>query len=129
MIDTQDVCSFGHQLVPGSDPITIREYGDSGQILSEETRLLRRHAPYGSAKSVSRLDVNKVVAFPCPHALAPSELLEDELPEYQGFRGESYGRGHWLTYEATYVGEKRIPILKVRCPVCRGEAAPVDWRA
>lgn len=126
MIDTSDVCSFGHQLVTGSDPITIREYGDSGQILSEETRLLRRHAPFGAPSSISRLDPGKVVAYPCDHAIPEAEVSEEELPA-RPFRGPSYGRAHWLTYESVRVGS--IPSLRALCPVCRGEAAPADWRA
>jgi len=120
-----DVCAFGHQLVPGSDPITIKTLGDSGQILSSETKLLRRHAPFGAATSISRLDTTKVVAYPCAHALPESEIREDELPP-RPFRGPSYGRGHWLTYETRMNGQ--LPVLAALCPVCRGEAAPADWR-
>ena len=123
-----DVCSFGHQLVPGSDPITITTY-DGDRKVGEETKLLRRHAVFGIPKAVSRTDPSKVVAYPCDHALPEGALLDGELPEYHGFRGKSYGRAHWLTFGVTYVTEKRIPIISAKCPVCLGQPAPTDWRA
>ncbi len=43
-----DVCRFGHQLAPGSDPITITETDpETGRILKKETLLLRRHVVLG----------------------------------------------------------------------------------
>lgn len=49
-LDPKDACQHGHQLVPGSDPITIKEYDpETGRILKEETFLLRRHLVDGGA--------------------------------------------------------------------------------
>lgn len=45
----EDVCKFGHQLAPGSDPITITETDpETGRIIKKETLLLRRHVVVGT---------------------------------------------------------------------------------
>lgn len=124
--DLTDLCSFGHQLVPGSDPITLPVIeGDTGRQIGEETKLLRRHAPYGSARSVGRTDPLKLVAYPCAHALPEAEVSPEDLPEPR-YRGGSYGRAHWLTYTSVLTGN--IPHLEAKCPVCLGQPAP-DWRS
>lgn len=118
-----DICSFGHQLVPGSDPIVIRQV-EGDLIVAEDRKLLRRHAPYGLASSVSRTDPKKMVAYPCDHGLPESDVPSVDVP-IPSFRGRSYGRGHHLTYTSRQVGP--LSIVEARCPVCRGEPAP-DWR-
>lgn len=125
-LDAEDVCSFGHQLVPGSDPIVLKTYDDTGRKIKEETFLLRRHAPYGAVGTVSVTDPTKLVSYPCDHAIPEADLPEDyDLPPWQ-VRGPSYGRTHWLTFTTKMVG--KIPVPIALCPVCRGEPAP-DWRA
>lgn len=153
--DATDVCSFGHQLVAGSDEITIKEYDEDGRKTSEQTLLLRRHAGmgpkglYGGGERKTELDsrgqivrewvegadpqdhgitptkVTKLVAYPCAHGLPESDVDPEDLP-YFTFRGPSYGRAHWLTYSFKILSKMTIPVA--HCPVCRGEPAP-DWRA
>jgi hypothetical protein len=130
--DPTDVCSFGHQLAPGSEEMVLKEYGPDGQKLSETVVLLRNHYHVGagglfdsgSTPSVTRPD--KVVGYPCAHGLPEAEVDPEDLP-LPPFRGNSYGRGHWLTYGAVrYVG--KVPIPMAQCPVCLGGEAP-DWRS
>ena len=154
--DPTDVCVFGHQLAPGSDPIVIKEFDADGRKIKEETLLLRRHAlmgpggVYSGGRRMTELDqngqivkewveggnpqdhgmtptrVDKVVAYPCAHALPEAALEPDELPALP-FRGGSYGRAHWLTYKSIQKGPLSIPVAM--CPVCRGEDTPADWRS
>lgn len=153
--DPTDVCAWGHQLAPGSDEIVIKTYDDDGRKTSEEVKLLRRHwsmgpgglyaggqrmieqdqsgrivrewvegaDPADHGYSATRPD--KVVAYPCDHAIPESEIDPLDLPAGP-FRGSSYGRAHWLTYSAKVVGKVVIPLAQ--CPVCLGQPAP-DWRA
>lgn len=120
----EDVCSFGHQLVPGSDPIIIRQI-EGELIVKEERKLLRRHAPWGKASSIGVTNPTKLVAYPCAHALPQSEVPEADVP-IPSFQGPSYGRGHWLTYSTVRTGS--VVSVRAQCPVCLGEPAP-DWRA
>lgn len=106
-----DICSFGHQLVPGSDPIKIVTVDAEGRR-SEQTKLLRRHAPFGSPESVGFTDPLRLVPYPCEHGIAEADLPPDHVA-IPTAGGKSWGRAHWL------VGP--------RCPVCRGEPAPADW--
>jgi hypothetical protein len=118
-----DVCSFGHQLVPGSDPIRIVELDEAGRKVSEQTLLLRRHSPYGLAHTVSVTHPTKLVAYPCDHALPESAVAPEDVPFWM-FKGQSYGRGHWLTYTPKKVGI--VTVILAQCPVCLGQPAP-DW--
>lgn len=117
-----DVCSFGHQLVPGSDSITIIGVDNAGKR-TETTKLLRRHSPFGLPETVGRTDPTKLVAYPCDHGLPESAVPTQDVP-YTPFKGPSYGRGHWLTYTSVMIG--KVFILRAQCPVCLGQPAP-DW--
>lgn len=119
-----DVCSFGHQLVSGSDPIKIIGTDATGKR-TEETKLLRRHAVFGAASSVSVTNPTKLVAYPCGHGLPESSVPSSDVP-YTPFKGASYGRAHWLTYSSVVIG--KVFVLRAQCPVCLGEPAP-DWLA
>jgi hypothetical protein len=47
-LDPNDVCQFGHQLAPGSEPIKITTTDpETGKIIKEETFLLRNHLVRG----------------------------------------------------------------------------------
>lgn len=129
--DPTDVCAFGHQLLPGSDPITLKEFDAEGRKVSEETLLLRRHAPFGRLglfpkqagdHGISPTDPTRLIPYPCAHGLPIEEVPDDQ----KTLLGHSYGRAHWLVSDTVWEG--KTPILRMRCPVCLGQPAP-DWRA
>lgn len=129
-MDTADVCSFGHQLVPGSDSITLKTIDPAtGRLLKEEKRLLRRHLAVGTE---SVFDPTGLVPAQCPHGLRVRRdgrytekadgpfLLLDGDAQLPPRAGQTWMRARVLTVHN--VGMVNL----IKCPVCLGEPGSMD---
>jgi hypothetical protein len=155
--DPEDVCSFGHQLAPGSDPIVIKTYDDSGILVNEETKLLRRHACMGPggiyAGGIREVDLDergrqvaervtgadphdhgmtptdptRLIPYPCAHAL-PREMVNDPTITDTAGAVPALAGSFGRAHWLTFQSGVPPIALIARCPVCLGGEAP-DWRA
>lgn len=91
----EDVCSFGHQLVAGSDSITIKEIDEAtGRLIKEETKLLRRHA--NSVFPPCPVDPRGIGPAECVHGLLALPVGPLGPVQLQVRYAESGGEVAWL---------------------------------
>ncbi len=155
--DPTDVCAFGHQLTPGSDPIVLKEYDAEGRLLNEETKLLRRHAsmgPKGIYNGGQRLydqdsrgrttnervdgadphdhgrtptDPTRLIPYPCAHAIPREEVNDPSITETAG-AVPGLANSFGRSHWLMFQSGVMPIALIARCPVCLGQPAP-DWRS